>query len=70
VFSWYAIMAGMGIFPDADTLRAPKGKEALYRLTDIDDLLDRSVLNYRGHASVLANIPARRSGDSLQVYFW
>jgi hypothetical protein len=23
VFSWYAIMAGMGIFPDAETLREP-----------------------------------------------
>jgi hypothetical protein len=70
VFSWYSIMAGMGIFPDPTTLRAPQGKEAVYRMTDIDNLLDRSAQNYRDHREVLANIPPRRASDSLQVYFW
>jgi hypothetical protein len=70
VFSWYSIMAGMGIFPDRTALHAPKDKEDYYRLTDIDDLLDRSELNYRDHREVLENIPPRRHGDSLQVYFW
>jgi Tryptophan halogenase len=70
VFSWYSIMAGMGIFPDSSSLHAPQGKEAAYRLSDIDDLLDRSELNYRDHRDVLKNIPPRRRSDSLQVYFW
>jgi tryptophan 6-halogenase len=70
VFSWYAIMAGMGIFPDPRALRAPQGKEDVYRMSDIDNLLDRSELNYRDHREVLANIPPRSKNDSLQVYFW
>src|ERR1700681_1148519 len=67
VFSWYSIMAGMGIFPDPAALHAPKGKEGVYRLGDIDDLLDRSAQNYRDHREVLKNIPPRRQSDSLQV---
>src|SRR5712672_2986837 len=70
VFSWYSIMAGMGIFPDAATLHAPKGEENSYRLTAVDNLLDRSELNYRDHREVLQNIPPRRTTDSLQIYFW
>src|SRR3984957_6139408 len=70
VFSWYSIMSGMGIFPDSAALRAPKGKEGLYRMTDIDNLLERSAQNYRDHREVLADIPPRRRSDSLQVYFW
>jgi hypothetical protein len=63
-------MAGMGIFPDAATLRAPAAAENTYRLTAIDNLLDRSELNYRDHREVLRNIPPRRTTDSLQIYFW
>src|SRR5882762_3988402 len=70
VFSWYSIMSGMGIFPDRESLHPPKGREAQYRLGDIDNLLDRSTVNYRDHREVLANIPPRRMGESLQVYFW
>jgi 2-polyprenyl-6-methoxyphenol hydroxylase-like FAD-dependent oxidoreductase len=70
VFSWYSLMSGMGIFPDRPMLHAPRGKEALYRLGDIDNLLDRSVVNFRDHREVLADIPPRRMGESLQVYFW
>jgi hypothetical protein len=70
VFSWYAIMAGMGIFPDAAALHEPNGTENAYRMTAIDNLLDRSAQNYRDHREVLENIPPRRMGDSLQLYFW
>jgi 2-polyprenyl-6-methoxyphenol hydroxylase-like FAD-dependent oxidoreductase len=70
VFSWYSIMAGMGIFPDAATLQAPAAAENTYRLTAVDNLLDRSELNYRDHREVLRNIPPRRTTDSLQIYFW
>jgi 2-polyprenyl-6-methoxyphenol hydroxylase-like FAD-dependent oxidoreductase len=70
VFSWYSIMAGMGIFPDPEALRAPQANETAYRMAEIDNLLDRSVVNYRDHREVLMNIPPRRTGESLQVYFW
>jgi hypothetical protein len=45
-------------------------RDAQYRWGDIDNLLDRSTVNYRDHREVLANIPPRRMGESLQVYFW
>jgi 2-polyprenyl-6-methoxyphenol hydroxylase-like FAD-dependent oxidoreductase len=70
IFSWYSIMAGMGIFPDAHDLRPPTLAEARYNMAEIDNLLDRSVANFPDHRAVLANIPPRRSDDSLQVYFW
>jgi hypothetical protein len=70
VFSWYSIMAGMGIFPDAADLRAPMPEEARYRMAEIDNLLDRSAANFRDHREVLERIPPHRSGDALQIYFW
>jgi tryptophan 6-halogenase len=70
IFSWYSIMAGMGIFPDAHSLREPTTAEARYNMGDIDDLLDRSVVNFRDHRAVLESIPPRRTDDSLQIYFW
>jgi 2-polyprenyl-6-methoxyphenol hydroxylase-like FAD-dependent oxidoreductase len=70
VFSWYSIMAGMGIFPEPQTLRPPTEKENIYRMAEIDNLLERSAANYRDHREVLDKIPLRRKGQSLQVYFW
>lgn len=70
VFSWYSIMAGMGIFPDPEMLHAPEGAQGRFRLAEIDDLLDRSAANYSDHREVLKNIPPRRNRESLQAYFW
>jgi len=70
VFSWYSLLAGMGIFPDTGQLHPPTSAQAVYRIHEIDDLLERSAANYRDHAEVLKNIPPRRRGESLQVYFW
>ena len=70
VFSWYAILAGMGIFPDRRDLHAPNAQEGRYSMAEIDDLLERSAGNYPDHRQALLNIPPRRSGESLQVYFW
>jgi hypothetical protein len=70
VFSWYAIMAGMGIFPEVAALRAPTAQEARYNMNEIDNLLDRSVANYPDHRATLLSIPPRRKDDALQVYFW
>jgi len=71
VFSWYSIMSGMGIFPDRESLHPPKGREAQLPVgRHRQTCSDRSTVNYRDHREVLANIPPRRMGESLQVYFW
>ncbi len=59
-----------GSRPDPQDLRAPTAHEARYSMQEIDDLLDRSVANYRDHGETLRHIPLRRPGESLQVYFW
>jgi len=70
VFSWYCIMSGMGIFPDAHTLRAPTPSEARYKMSEIDNLLQRSALNFVKQRDLLADIPPKRREDALQIYFW
>jgi tryptophan 6-halogenase len=70
VFSWYCIMAGMGLFPDARDLRPATAAEKRYRMDEIDNLLQRSALNFRAQRDVLANIPKRSEERSLQIYFW
>ena len=68
-FSWYCIMAGMGIFPDKEQLRAPNGEER-YDLAEVDDLLERSATNYPDQRTMLQAIPRKREARSLQIYFW
>jgi tryptophan 6-halogenase len=70
VFSWYSIMAGMGIFPDEQHLRPPTPEEACYDMAEIDNLLDRSAGNYPDHRDALARIAPRRTDPTLQIYFW
>lgn len=70
IVSWYAIMAGMGIFPDAHDLRAPTAQEARYDMAKIDDLLHRSSGNFPDHRKALAHIPLRRESAALQLYLW
>ncbi len=70
VLSWFALLAGMGIFPDPKTLRRPSAHEARFDLSQIDDLLSRSAGNYLPHREALERIPPRRQGSALQLYFW
>ncbi len=70
IFSWYSIMCGMGIFPDRQDLRPPTAKESFYNMAEIDNLLDRSALNYRDQREVLQAIPPKATGKALQLYFW
>jgi len=70
VFSWYSIMAGMGIFPDPAVLRPPTSQEARYNMAEIDNLLSRSRVNYPVHRHALARIAPRRTDESLQIYLW
>ncbi|HZZ93559.1 MAG TPA: tryptophan halogenase family protein [Usitatibacter sp.] len=70
IFSWYSILAGMGIFPAAERLRKPRAGGARYDMAEIDNLLERSAANFRDHREVLADIPAKSREPSLQIYFW
>jgi len=70
VFSWYCIMSGMGVFPDLAALRDPAPNEAPFKMSQIDNLLQRAALNFRKHRDVLGRIPPKAHDDSLQLYFW
>src|SRR5882762_2040071 len=70
IFSWYSIMAGMGIFPDSHDLRPPTPHEARYSMAEIDNLLERSAANYPDHRDALGHIAPRRNDPTLQIYFW
>ena len=70
VMSWFAILSGMGIFPDAHRLRPPNAQEARYSMSEIDDLLSRCVGNYLDHREALAQPPPSRKPLTLQLYFW
>jgi 2-polyprenyl-6-methoxyphenol hydroxylase-like FAD-dependent oxidoreductase len=70
VFSWYSILAGMGIFPDAQQLREPSAEEGRFSMAEIDNLLSRSCANYPDHREALTHMAPRRTDPSLQIYFW
>ncbi len=69
IFSWYCILAGMGVFPPREKLRPARPQEH-YPMSGIDDLIGRSALNFHDQRQVLADIPPRRRGESLQIYYW
>ena len=70
VFSWYCIMSGMGIFPDPKDLRPATPPANRYSMEEIDNLLQRSTLNFRSQRDLLMNIPKKVEERSLQIYFW
>jgi Tryptophan halogenase len=70
VFSWYCIMSGMGIFPDLGHLRPATASESRYGMEEIDNLLQRSALNFRSQRDVMMNIPKKVEERVLQIYFW
>lgn len=70
IVSWYALMAGMGIFPDSQVLRVPSAQERRYSMDQIDDLLGRSAANYPDHRQALERIRPGRQTSGLQLYLW
>ncbi|TQD49724.1 tryptophan 7-halogenase [Lysobacter aestuarii] len=70
VVSWYCLLAGMGIFPDAASLQAPTPLQAQHNLAAIENLIERSALNFPDHRGLLADIPPRPKEDALQLYLW
>ena len=70
IVSWYALLAGMGIFPDARDLQTPTAHQARHRLDAVDDFVSRSALNFPDHRELLADIPPRVGDKTLQLYLW
>jgi len=70
IVSWYALLAGMGIFPEAAELRAPTPHEARHRLDAVDDFVARSASNFPDHRELLGAIPSRVGAKTLQLYLW
>jgi tryptophan 6-halogenase len=70
IFSWFCIFAGMGIFPEKERLRKPDGRGPSYSMAEIDNLLQRSLLNFRDQRETLEDIPPKAKEESLQIYFW
>lgn len=68
--SWYALLAGMGIFPHPQDLRPPTPKQAQHDLAALDNMLARSATNYPDHRALLQDIPARATEGTLQLYLW
>jgi len=68
--SWYSLLAGMGLFPEPQDMHPPTPEEAQHDLTQIDNLLERSALNYPDQRELLQRIPLRSTEPSLQVYLW
>lgn len=68
--SWYCLLAGMGIFPDPEDLQPPTPRQAQHNLAALDNLLERSAANYPDHRTLLQDIPARVSEETLQLYLW
>jgi len=48
----------------------PTAEEARYRMEEIDNLLDRSAVNYSDHRAALERIAPARTDPALQIYFW
>jgi glycine/D-amino acid oxidase-like deaminating enzyme len=68
--SWYCLLAGVGLFPEDTDLRAPTPQEAQYDLASIDQLLQRSALNFPDHRTYLGDIAPKVTEKSLQLYQW
>ncbi len=70
ILSWYALLCGMGIFPDAEGRLSPSAQLERHRLDSVDDFVFRSALNFPDHRELLAAIPPRLGDQSLEVYLW
>jgi tryptophan 6-halogenase len=68
--SWYALLAGMGVFPDPQDLQPPTEQQARHRLDAVDDFIARSATNFPDHRELLADIPPGTADKALQIYAW
>jgi tryptophan 6-halogenase len=56
--SWYCILAGMGILPNEQQVRAPTAEEACFDLSALDNFLRRCALNFSDHRTYLDQLAA------------
>jgi hypothetical protein len=70
IFSWYSLLAGMGVFPEREQLRPPTARERAWNMAEIDELVERSARNFPEHRALLADIPPRPATRPPQLYFW
>lgn len=68
--SWYSLLAGMGLFPEQASMPTSGSQTPPHSVAAIENLIERSALNFPDHRSLLQNIPPARREESLQVYFW
>ncbi|MGH8182499.1 MAG: tryptophan halogenase family protein [Rhodanobacteraceae bacterium] len=69
VMSWYSLLAGVGLFPDESETRLPSAQEAKYSMAEIDNLIDRSAMNFPDHRAFLQAIEPKPE-KTLQVYLY
>ncbi|HEU0277249.1 MAG TPA: tryptophan halogenase family protein [Rhodanobacteraceae bacterium] len=70
IMSWYAMLSGVGLFPDDAGTRAPTPQDAKYDMGEIDALIERSAMNFPDHREFLQAIAPVPRQRSLQVYLW
>jgi glycine/D-amino acid oxidase-like deaminating enzyme len=68
LMSWYALLAGMGLFPEPETLRAARAEEQTVDLEGLDDFIERSTRHFLPHAQAVQAPPAPHGGKSLKIY--
>ena len=56
--SWYCLLAGVGLFPEVQPPRGAAAPEAGVDVAGIDNLIQRSTLNFPDHRAALRDIPA------------
>ena len=64
--SWYALLAGVGLFPEVDAARAASSQHAVADLDGIDNLIQRSMLNFPDHRALLRDIPPHAARTHLR----
>ncbi|GAA0345904.1 tryptophan 7-halogenase [Bowmanella denitrificans] len=57
--SWHCLLAGMGIFPEQDTLRAPHPNERQVNMSIVGDFLHRCSLNFDPHIEQLKKLASK-----------
>ncbi len=70
IMSWYALLAGMGVFPGTEESPLAGAATARHRMAAVDAFVSRSAMNFPEHRTLLADIPPRLGDKSLQTYLW
>ena len=61
--SWYALMSGMGVFPDVAPASVSDAAGFARQRTEMKEFLRRCALNFRSQAEVLEEMAASPKGS-------